>query len=91
MQQLPPAGEHAGLEALKQFLAARVYDYDTARNFPADEAGTSRLSPHFRFGTVGPRTVFSKLFAAREQAPPGRDAACSGCLSCGAARSLRGR
>jgi deoxyribodipyrimidine photo-lyase len=76
-QQLPPAGEHAGLEALKQFLAARVYDYDTARNFPADEAGTSRLSPHFRFGTVGPRTVFAKLFAAREQAPPGREAACN--------------
>jgi deoxyribodipyrimidine photo-lyase len=76
-QHLPPGGEHAGLETLKQFLAARIYDYDTARNFPADEAGTSRLSPHLRFGTVGTRTVFAKLFAAREQAPPGRDAACN--------------
>ncbi len=76
-QQLPAGGEHAGLEALKQFIAARVYDYDTARNFPADDAGTSRLSPHLRFGTVGIRTVFAKLFAAREQAPPGRDTACN--------------
>lgn len=75
-QQLPAAGEHAGLEALRHFLAERVYQYDSARNFPADEAGTSRLSPHLRFGTVGTRTVFAKLFAARDTAPPRGDAAC---------------
>lgn len=75
-QHLPAAGEHAALEALKQFLAQRVYDYDTARNFPADEGGTSRLSPHLRFGTVGIRTVLAKLFAAREIATPSQDRAC---------------
>jgi deoxyribodipyrimidine photo-lyase len=73
---LPPAGEHAALEALKQFLAQRVYDYDRARDFPADEGGTSRLSPHLRFGTVGIRTVLAKLFAAREVATPAQDRAC---------------
>ena len=59
------AGERAGLELLDQFLEARVFDYDHGRNLLSEPNGTSLLSPHLRFGTVGIRTVLERLQSAR--------------------------
>ncbi len=65
---LPPAGERAGLAALDAFLDGPVTRYATARDFPAEDMGTSRLSPHLRFGTVNIRTVLQRLQRARASA-----------------------
>ena len=73
---IPPAGEHAALEALKAFLKGPVYQYDRARDFPAEATGTSRLSPHLNWGTMGIRTVMSRLQTARAEAPPGGERGC---------------
>jgi len=51
-QDLFPAGEHAAQQALKAFLADGVAGYDTGRNVPSLPSGTSRLSPHLRFGKM---------------------------------------
>ncbi len=56
-QDLPPAGELTALELLETFCQRALYNYDEERNFPAVE-GTSRLSPHLRFGTLGIRTLW---------------------------------
>ncbi|MFM7100657.1 MAG: cryptochrome/photolyase family protein, partial [Verrucomicrobiota bacterium] len=67
-QELPPAGERAGLKALDDYLERRVFAYAEQRNFPADDAGTSRLSAHLRFGTVNIRTVLARWAKARQEA-----------------------
>lgn len=66
-QSVGGAGEHAALEMLKQFLAGPVFQYAERRNFPA-EPGTSLLSAHLRCGTIGPRTIYARLKAARDSA-----------------------
>ena len=76
LHAIPPAGEHAGLEGLKRFLKGPVYRYDRSRDFPAEASGTSQLSPHLNWGTLGIRTVLSRLQTAREEAPPGGEAGC---------------
>jgi deoxyribodipyrimidine photo-lyase len=68
-QPLPPAGELAGDETLESFLAGRLYSYAGQRNFPAAD-GTSRISVHLRCGTIGIRTVYAKIRAAREDGSP---------------------
>jgi deoxyribodipyrimidine photo-lyase len=73
---LPAAGEKAALTALKKFLAGPVAGYAAARNFPADPRGTSRLSHHLRFGTLGPRTLLARLAEARAALPPQSGDAC---------------
>ncbi|MDZ4678674.1 MAG: deoxyribodipyrimidine photo-lyase, partial [Oligoflexia bacterium] len=50
------AGEVGANKSLKQFLKS-IDNYDEARNFPALENGTSRLSPHLRFGTISIREL----------------------------------
>lgn len=35
-------------------------DYEKTRNFPAMEYGTTHLSPHLRFGTIGYRSLLQK-------------------------------
>jgi deoxyribodipyrimidine photo-lyase len=77
---LPAAGEHAALQALKQFLAGPVFRYAEQRNFPAIE-GVSNLSIHLRAGTVGIRTVYAKLKAARAGAAPAQQRDCDVWLS----------
>lgn len=62
-----PAGEHAAQEALKRFLAGPLFHYASQRDFPAS-AGTSNLSAHLRCGTLGIRSIYAKLKAAREGA-----------------------
>lgn len=66
--ELFPAGERAGLRALDDFLKGRVERYGTGRDTPSDDGGTSRLSPHLRFGTVNVRTALERLGRARASA-----------------------
>ncbi len=47
------AGAHARLDA---FVAEGIANYDESRDHPG-RAGTSSLSPHLRFGEIGPRQV----------------------------------
>ncbi len=65
VQTIPAAGEHAALDALKAFLSGPIHRYAEARNFPAVN-GTSLLSAHLRCGTVGVRTIYARLKAARD-------------------------
>lgn len=64
----PAAGQHAALEALRQFLASGVGQYARNRDFPAIACGTSQLSPHFRVGTLGIRTALARLQTVRASA-----------------------
>jgi deoxyribodipyrimidine photo-lyase len=68
-QTVPPAGEHAALEALRGFLKRNVFHYGEERNFPALDH-TSHLSPHLRFGTINIRTIVAKLNAATAKELP---------------------
>ncbi len=79
-QAIPPAGERAALELLRQFMAGPVYEYGANRDFPAVN-GTSNLSPHLRAGTIGIRTVFAELAKARKKASPAQAAGCDVFLS----------
>ncbi len=64
-------GEAGARERLDHFLHDAATDYQDGRERPG-EAGTSRLSPHLRFGEIGPRQVAA---AIREHAPgPGGEA-----------------
>ncbi|WP_346959556.1 deoxyribodipyrimidine photo-lyase [uncultured Arthrobacter sp.] len=56
------AGAHGRLE---DFLEGPAADYGTGRNIPGVE-GTSRLSPHLRFGEISPFRVWQAL---RERFP----------------------
>lgn len=75
-QELPAAGEHAAQEVLRVFVSRHVFDYATARDFPADDEGTSRLSPHLVAGTIGIRTILSRLQEVRDVASPAQLRGC---------------
>ncbi len=49
-------GEQAARARLQWFLKGPVHGYVTGRNLPAQD-GTSKLSPHLRFGTISARTM----------------------------------
>ena len=53
-------GEDGALHRLEDFLAGPAEDYGTGRNIPGAE-GTSRLSPHLRFGEVSPFRVWREI------------------------------
>jgi deoxyribodipyrimidine photo-lyase len=55
-----PAGEAAAGELLEVFCAGPAATYAVDRDRP-DRPGTSRLSPHLRFGTVHPRQVLARV------------------------------
>ncbi|MEY4916981.1 MAG: hypothetical protein RL616_894 [Verrucomicrobiota bacterium] len=74
-QKIPPGGERAALELLRQFMSGAVYEYGTARNFPTLDGG-SNLSPHLRAGTIGIRTILAELKKAREKATPAQQPSC---------------
>ncbi|WP_409329085.1 cryptochrome/photolyase family protein [Trujillonella humicola] len=63
--ELPPAGEEAAHTAWDRFRDLRLSGYAEGRNLPAGD-GTSRLSPHLKYGTIHPRTLLADL-AAEEQ------------------------
>lgn len=77
-RSLPPTGEAAARRRLARFLERSVGRYSQARELPALD-GTSRLSPHLRFGTLSIRDCIAR---AREAAAaePG--------LRCGVGRWL---
>ncbi|MDQ0868719.1 deoxyribodipyrimidine photo-lyase [Arthrobacter sp. V1I9] len=53
-------GEDGARRRLEDFLAGPAEDYGTGRNVPAVE-GTSRLSPHLRFGEISPFRVWREI------------------------------
>jgi len=60
-------GELSGQQRLGDFLATGVAGYARERDRP-DRDGTSRLSPHLRFGEVSPRQVWhAARFAAADR------------------------
>ena len=59
----PTVTTAAARERVADFCAGPIYDYAQRRDYPA-ENGTSRLSPHLKWGTIGPR----ELYAATERA-----------------------
>ena len=79
-QRIQTPGEHAAQEQLQKFLSGQVYRYAEARNFPAEQ-GTSLLSAHLRCGTLGVRTIYAKLKAAREKGTPEQQRNCDVWLS----------
>ena len=66
-------GEEGARVALQAFVAERLARYAVARDRPG-EAGTSRFSPHLRFGEIGPRQIHHALRQAAEtgEAPRGQ-------------------
>jgi deoxyribodipyrimidine photo-lyase len=59
-------GEAAASERLETFLGTGLSAYGERRDFPG-EAATSRLSPHLRFGEIGPRQVWHRVNHAIER------------------------
>lgn len=53
-------GEAGAQRRLKRFLARGIEAYAEERNLPYRE-GTSALSPHLRFGEIGPRQVWAAV------------------------------
>ncbi|TLM86828.1 deoxyribodipyrimidine photo-lyase [Pseudarthrobacter sp. NamE5] len=53
-------GEEGALRRLEDFLAGPIEHYATGRNTPGTE-GTSRLSPHLRFGELSPFRVWQEI------------------------------
>ena len=58
--QIQEAGEKAALARFKNFIKKSAADYADARNLPGVD-GTSRLSPHLRWGEIHPRTILAAL------------------------------
>jgi len=56
-------GEQASHKRLRRFVEGPIHGYTDGRNRPAID-GTSGLSPHFRFGTLSPRTAIHAALAS---------------------------
>lgn len=63
-------GEDIAHERLAQFIEDRLDGYDEQRDFPA-VAGTSRLSPYLKTGTLSAVQVYHAAFSAMENGSPG--------------------
>jgi deoxyribodipyrimidine photo-lyase len=61
-------GERGAAARLREFLKTQADDYRGTRDFPA-LAGTSRLSPHLRFGEISARQVWHAFLAAPAGGP----------------------
>jgi deoxyribodipyrimidine photo-lyase len=62
------AGESAAQERLHDFLENGIKGYASLRDRP-DRDGTSRLSPHLRFGEISPRQIWHAANFAAAQKP----------------------
>jgi deoxyribodipyrimidine photo-lyase len=60
------AGERQAKKRLSWFVAGPIRTYVDGRNLPAID-GSSKLSPHFRFGTLSPRAAIHAALAALAQ------------------------
>ncbi len=69
-------GTQAARERLETFCEEPIFRYEEDREYPA-RAGSSRLSPHLRFGTIGLREVYAATVSAMDEAAE-RDAATDG-------------
>ena len=56
-------GEAEAMDRLGKFLRRGLADYPAARDRP-DRDGTSSLSPHLRFGEIGPRQIWHAVEGA---------------------------
>jgi deoxyribodipyrimidine photo-lyase len=54
-------GERAAQARLRWFVHGPIHGYVNGRNQPATD-GSSKLSPHFRFGTLSPRAAIRAAF-----------------------------
>ncbi len=71
-QSIPRGGETEAMSLLYQFVTSRrMAAYNTQRDFLAEE-GTSRLSPHLRFGTISPRLCYARASATLSYEFPAR-------------------
>jgi deoxyribodipyrimidine photo-lyase len=61
-------GELAAQQRLEAFLQSEVAGYASRRDRP-DHDGTSRLSPHLRFGEISPRQVWHAAHFAMAERP----------------------
>jgi deoxyribodipyrimidine photo-lyase len=68
-QTVTAGGERHALQQLQRFVSGPIADYDTARDVLAAE-GTSRLSPHLRFGTLSPRVCVAAAEGAKTELSP---------------------
>ncbi|PKP83540.1 MAG: deoxyribodipyrimidine photolyase [Alphaproteobacteria bacterium HGW-Alphaproteobacteria-18] len=56
-------GEKGALKRLDDFLAGPLGNYASTRNLPGVPTGTSKLSPHLRFGEIGPAQIWRAVQA----------------------------
>ena len=68
-------GEAGAQARLESFLDGPVDDYPDTRDLPGTEDGTSGLSPHLRFGEIGPAQVWRAVTAQLEAGKVGEDGA----------------
>jgi len=61
--EIEPGGETRAATRLAAFVEQHLLDYRSTRDVPALDA-TSHLSPHLKFGTISPRTVYAAAAAA---------------------------
>jgi deoxyribodipyrimidine photo-lyase len=60
-------GTERARDRLGRFCEERIFSYEEDRDYPAKD-GSSRLSPHLRFGTIGLREVYAATEAAMAEA-----------------------
>ncbi|MBB3019778.1 deoxyribodipyrimidine photo-lyase [Microvirga lupini] len=63
MRQVWQRGEHAAQARLSRFVETGLKGYAERRDRPSQE-GSSRLSPHLRFGEISPRQVWHSVMNA---------------------------
>ncbi|RQG95703.1 cryptochrome/photolyase family protein [Natrarchaeobius oligotrophus] len=63
-----PVTQEAARDRLDSFCSEPIYRYESTREYPAAE-GTSRLSVHLKWGTIGIRELHAATEAAAERAP----------------------
>nr|WP_321490376.1 deoxyribodipyrimidine photo-lyase [uncultured Hyphomonas sp.] len=59
-------GEAGAVDRLEAFLDGPIDAYPSERDIPGKEDGTSGLSPHLRFGDIGPAQIWRTTRAAME-------------------------
>lgn len=61
--QIEPGGARQAERRLAAFVREHVLSYRSTRDVPVLDA-TSHLSPHLKFGTISPRTVYARVAEA---------------------------
>lgn len=68
MRKLWPAGHHAAMDRLRQFLDEKVQEYKNNRSIPAAD-NSSRLSPYFASGVLSVREALQAAKKANSTGP----------------------